>query len=120
VGHPLLGSNNQVYNNLIYRVRAEPGTNPGGQGLAIEGTGNNVWNNDFRHRQRSLTIAARSTSTVVRNNILYSNGINFADAGSGTIRDHNIDNGTNPLFTDAAAGNFLCRLVACQKPYRDR
>jgi hypothetical protein len=103
----LLGSNNQVYNNCIYRVRAEPGTNPGGQGLAIEGTGNSVWNNTiFDIASEGLTIAARSTSTVVRNNILYGNGINFADAGSGTIRDHNIDNGTNPLFTDAAAGNF--------------
>ncbi len=98
------GNNNQLYNNLIYNISG-PGSDPGGQGLAIAGTSTQVLDNTVSACFREGIIIAGS-SNVARNNISYGNGTDYSNIGSGTTHSNSIDNGTNPLFRDAGASDY--------------
>ena len=102
-------SNNQIYNNIIYNVNAEPGTSADGKGISIgSGSGNKVWNNTIVSNEGyGIFIDSVASSAVVQNNILYNNGTNYSNgAGASTTEDHNLRDGTDPLFTNMGANDY--------------
>ncbi len=100
------GNGNQIYNNVIFNISG-PGSDPGGQGLAIAGNSTQVLDNTVTQCFREgIIIGSGATSNVLRNNISYNNGNNYSDGGTGTTHSNSIDNGTNPLFRDAAGDDF--------------
>jgi len=81
-------TNTSVVNNTVYNNgTVNPGIYIGGD--SVDGSGQGAIN------------------TLVENNISYDNsGGNFQDKGSGTAQITNLFGTTNPLFVDAATGNF--------------
>jgi len=99
------GSNNQVYNNVVYRVRS------GSSGDAIyiyRGSGNSImYNTIYDNAGRGIALESGTNSNVVRNNISYKNAAgNYVNGGSGTVHDHNVDAGADPLFSTPATDDF--------------
>ncbi len=102
------GSNNQIYNNVIYRVKAGAGTLPGGQGIVVSsGTGNKIWNNTvYDNTAEGIILGSGAVSTQVHNNILYGNGTNYSPGTStGTSLVTNLV-GTNPVFVSAGSDDY--------------
>ena len=100
-------SNAKIYNNLVYRN----GTSSSGSATGIRlvnTSGAKVWNNTvYGNKTYGLQIGPGS-STVVQNNILYSNGRgNYSNQGSGTTYANNLT--TDPGFVDASSSNFNLR-----------
>lgn len=99
--------NAKIYNNLVYRN----GTSSSGSATGIRlvyTSGAKVWNNTvYGNKTYGLQIGS-SSSTVVQNNILYSNGRgNYSNQGSGTTYANNLT--TDPGFVDASSSNFNLR-----------
>ena len=96
------GDSNIAYNNLIWGSLHYVG-------LQIDYTASNsmAYNNTIYNNQSGIDIGYNnSANTVIQNNIVYSNGAsNYRDRGVGTVADHNLI-GPNPLFVNAAAGDF--------------
>jgi hypothetical protein len=119
-----VGSNNRIYNNLVYNIFG-PGTDPGGQGLAIASSNNEVQDNTvYACTQYGILVGAGSlrrraplpplptpqaVGTLVRNNIAYNNGNDYANLGTTTVHTNNLDDGTNPLFTNEATHDFTVK-----------
>ena len=81
----------------------------GATGIRLVNTsGAKVWNNTvYGNKTYGLQIGPGS-STVVQNNILYSNGRgNYSNQGSGTTYANNLT--TDPGFVDASSSNFNLR-----------
>lgn len=106
--------NIRVVNNVVQGVNKNGVVvyaHPSGTGTA---TGITLINNtayaNVRYGVRVDWPATRATGIVVRNNLAWLNG--YGDwslaAGSAATADHNLS-GTDPLFVDAAAGNFRLR-----------
>jgi hypothetical protein len=98
------GNNNQIYNNLFYNISGS-GSDPGGQGIAIAGSSCQILYNTVSACSHEGIIIAGS-SNVARNNISYGNGTDYSNIGSGTTHTNSIDNGTDPLFTNAGANDY--------------
>jgi hypothetical protein len=102
------GSDNLVYNNLIWG-------NNGGMEVAYGGTtdnavyNNTIWSNPSPvNNKAAITVVAGSTGTVIRNNILYANySDTISDAGSGTTESNNITANPNFVSTTPADPDFL-------------
>jgi parallel beta-helix repeat protein len=105
------GQGNSAYNNVI--------TNNGGHGIELYGgasTGNFIYNNTVYGNTGSGIFAVSGTSgNTFENNISYGNGTNFTDQASGTVSSNNLF-GPNPMFVNAAAGNFQ---LTSSSPARD-
>jgi Right handed beta helix region len=114
------GSNNSVYGNLIYN---------NDRGIQVIGPNAKVYNNTVYNNRRTgnsyygIFIEPHSinptTNAIVKNNIVYGNGINgILDGGTSSVitNNHCDSAGTgcwttgNPLFADAAAQNFALKL----------
>lgn len=97
-GGDVSGNNNKAYNNIIYSCE---------DGITLGwGTNNQAYNNTvYACSGRGIWVLGPSTSAVVINNIQYLNGTNYQDDGSGTTHHTNLE-GVNPLFVDAANGDF--------------
>jgi len=98
------GSNNLFYNNVVVN-------NTGAQcvgAVSISVTENAmVYNNTIvNNAGEAITVNTNAANPKIQNNILYSNTTNaVVDYGSiNPTTDHNLT--TNPLFTNAAAGDF--------------
>jgi len=105
------GTGNQAYNNVIYN---------GARGISINGGGNNIQIlNNTIYNASIVGITYNSTvNAVVKNNINYnpsaSNGDWIHSGDSGTVISNNLCTTSaagcsvvgNPLFVDAASGNF--------------
>lgn len=107
-GIVVVGSNNQIYNNLIYNVNAGA-TNIDNAGIAIGNgaNGNKIWNNTIYNIKNSgIYVQPGASSNEIRNNIVYqTTGVSYASDNSSTIQNNNLF-GVNPLFVNAGAGNF--------------
>jgi len=102
-GGILLGSGdgNTAHNNLVHNSSR-------GIRVAYLGAPNTtIYNNTvYGNAQSGLSLRSDVSGAVFKNNIVYSNGsTNVEDLGTGTIFNHNLI-GTNPLFANAAAGDF--------------
>lgn len=98
---PANSANNLVANNLVYNNR--------GGGIKIYSNAENthvVNNTVYGSGLAGIQAMYYAGGNVVRNNIMYANAVNFSDDGGQAALqvDHNLT--TNPLFTDAANGNF--------------
>lgn len=100
------GDNCQVYNNVIWNVDAASGATSG-EGIAIAGFSNKIWHNTITDcALRGLSIYGATSTTEVRNNILWANGTNYYnEAGGNTTYQSNLD-GVNPAFVNPGAQNF--------------
>ncbi len=102
------GDNNLVYNNLVYGNNAAGagGIYVSSFGAPTSPTNTKIYNNTvYANAGQGVLVAGDSSSAAVRNNILYSNGTDYVDSGSGTAADHNLV-GINPGFTNASSGDF--------------
>jgi hypothetical protein len=102
----LQGQGHQVYNNLIWNIDGAYGD--WGAIEMFNTHSSQVYNNtiyDVTGDINCISVESNSTSNIVKNNLCYNTtrGImNFA--GSNTL-SNNLDN-SNPLFVNAAAGDF--------------
>ncbi len=102
----IAGNNNQVYNNLVYKINFPYAS--GNAGVQIYyGSGNKIYNNTITNNTTDgIFVYLNGTNSDVRNNILYANGgSQYSDGGSGTIQSNNLV-GVDPLFVNASVSNF--------------
>ncbi|MEP7308717.1 MAG: right-handed parallel beta-helix repeat-containing protein [Acidobacteriota bacterium] len=100
-----VGSNNQIYNNLIYGIKIGNPANSGLAGIASSGNSNKIWNNTI-YNKNNTGIVVQGSSTDVRNNIVYLvTGSPYVNNGSGTVQTNNLF-GVDPLFVNGSANNF--------------
>jgi len=99
----IAGSGNQIYNNVFYNIR--PGPSDGVSIYGYVGNANKIWNNTSYNNTGGIQLAGGMSNTEVRNNIAYSNGFDWSNAGSATVQSNNLF-GVNPLFANAGAGDF--------------
>jgi hypothetical protein len=107
VGILLEGNENQVINTLIYNINTDDsGT---GNGVSLyTGLHNQFLNNTvYNVHGDAADIASSSTNGVISNSIFYGNFVNVPQdfGGTGTVLQTNLT-GPNPLFVNAAGGNF--------------
>jgi parallel beta-helix repeat protein len=98
--------NTKIYNNIIYNNT----WNGTGVGIFAYWTsdGTEVYNNTvYNNTGNGIELYGNSTNNTVRNNIAYSNGVDFINDGAGgaNVVDHNLF-GVNPKFVNAAGGDF--------------
>jgi parallel beta-helix repeat protein len=98
---PANSANNLVYNNLVYNNR--------GGGIKVYSNAENtlVFNNTvYASGLAGIQAMYYAGGNVIRNNITYANAVNISDDGGQAALqvDHNLT--ANPMFTDAAAGDF--------------
>ncbi len=94
------GSNTRLENNLIYRCYT-------GITLFASSISARIYNDTiYASTLIGIGINSGASNAVIQNNISYNNGTNYSNLGTGTTHDHNLDDGTNPLFVDAANGDF--------------
>jgi len=100
------GSDNQLYNNVIYNNTCTGAGAAVSIGYTNGGTNNQVYNNTiYNNNGPGIQIDATAPGTIVKNNIIYNNGgPPIQDDASNTDKSHNLT--TNPLFRDAGAGDF--------------
>lgn len=98
-------SNAKIYNNLVYRNGTSSSGNASGIRL-VSTTGTKVWNNTvYANKTYGLQISSGNSSTVVQNNITYSNGAgNYSNQSSSTTYTNNLT--TDPKFVSASSNNF--------------
>lgn len=89
------GSNNQVYNNLLYRN--------GGGGIRQNGTSTLIYNNTIYDNDEAGIHLLGGTATI-RNNIIYNTNTAISEAGGSATTSHNLT--SNPSFVNAAGDNF--------------
>jgi parallel beta-helix repeat protein len=94
------GSGSVAYNNLIWN-------NNGGISLNYNASGVKLYNNTVYNNKGNFGIAiqAGSTGAVVQNNLMYKNGQDLTNVGSGTTLSSNLS-GIDPKFVNAAAFDF--------------
>jgi len=100
----------QAFNNVIYG-------NDGGIQIDWSAASCSAYNNTiYANQTYGIYVGPASTSAVVRNNIVYGTvaskhaGLegDYADAGIGTVQDHNLI-GVDPMFVAAASADFHLR-----------
>jgi parallel beta-helix repeat protein len=94
-------SNCQVYSNGIL-------LGDGGGINVYTGNDNLIVNNTVTGNiNYGIKIDGGANRTIVRNNISYNNaGGNYTNSGSSTYHDHNLDDGTDPRFTNAGSDDY--------------
>jgi parallel beta-helix repeat protein len=97
------GSNNICRLNLVYNGLGADGD--GGVGIAVGGTGQQVYNNTCYGNSYQGIEAGSSTNAFIKNNIAYLNGTNLEFTGA-TALDQSNNFTSNPSFTNAGAGDF--------------
>ncbi len=101
-----VGSNNQVYNNLIYGI-TQADTSSANAAITLNGNGQKLWYNTIYNMRNGVYIDGASSGTEVKNTIAYAiTNTPLVNGGSGTIASNNMFSGVNPLFVNAAAANF--------------
>ncbi len=98
-----VGSNNQVYNNIIYGI-TQTDTSSANAGVALSGSGQKIWNNTIYNMRNGIYIDGPSAE--VKNTIAYAITDNEIVINSGSPTQANNLFGTNPLFANAGTGNF--------------
>lgn len=103
-----LGTNNQIYNNIIYGLNFASTDPNGSAAIAVGGTGTKVYNNTiYNNVNTGISVAVSAVNAEIRNNIAYLSSVqNYYNIGTGTTHTNNLDNGTNPLFVNAASADF--------------
>jgi parallel beta-helix repeat protein len=94
----------KIYNNVVYNI---PSNGAGAPGIHLfGGASSEVYNNTvYDAAGDGILISDSASSTVVKNNIAYRNGTDYANSGSATSSANNLF-GIDPLFVDERAGNF--------------
>ena len=111
-GAPVLmcHENNQLHNNILVLAPLAPAGQRNGieTGQSCSGAasgGNRIYNNTIVDSGGSCITSGYSSGNIVRNNICYQNDNDAVVGGSGTVVSNNLL-GQNPLFVNAAAGDF--------------
>jgi parallel beta-helix repeat protein len=111
-GGPVLlcQSNNQIYSNVLARLGTIGHKVGAGIQLSLFCSGqpsmnNQIYNNTIYQSAGTCIDLGGSTSGTVRNNICYQNGSDAVKGGSGNAMSNNLL-GTNPMFVNAAGGDF--------------
>lgn len=107
----VVGSNNKLYNNVLYRLTPGPAAE-GNAAIAISGANNLVAHNSLYANIGGIYVGSGSGGTLVRNNLAYLNtGVvgDYLDRGAGTSQDHNLF-GVDPKWASPSTGDF--RLTA--------
>ena len=94
------GSDNVVYNNIIYRNR-------GGIQVYTDSVNTRVYNNTiYGNATEGIALQYHSTGQTIRNNIVYGNGAGIVDYGGAAPAavDHNLL--TDPSFVNANADDY--------------
>src|SRR3989442_4451174 len=69
-----------------------------------------VYNNTIYNNGYGIYLGSGSTNATVRNNVVWQSGTAYSDGGSATTQDHNLWGTADPLFVNAAAGDFHTQL----------
>lgn len=110
------GSNNQIYNNAIYGIAASTSSGDADAIAMYTGSGNKILNNTFYGNTGGLQIFSGASSTTAQNNISYGNLLfNYSNASGSTTHTSNLDDGTNPVFVNAASANFRLQISSPAK-----
>ena len=102
------GSNNQIYNNLIYDNSA--GNSTWDAAIALSGSGYAQVDNNtlYGNSGWGIVVGTSTPGTIIRNNISYGNRLgNYADYGVGTYQSNNLF--TDPRFNDPGGRDFGLR-----------
>ncbi len=93
------GTNMQIYANAVY--------SNGSEGISGTQGGSNiyVYNNTVYGNGSYGIVNSTVSGMVVKNNISYRNGTNFAAFGTGTVQSNNLI-GVDPLFVDSSSADF--------------
>jgi parallel beta-helix repeat protein len=102
----VIGSNNQIYNNVISGINVGD-VATGNAGIAVTRSGNMIYNNTVANNTNTgIYLDSGAVSTDVRNNIVYaSTGSNLVNQGSATVQSNNLI-GVDPRFVNGSANNF--------------
>jgi parallel beta-helix repeat protein len=100
------GTNNQIYNNVIYGLRFPYASSNAGI-YVYYGSGTKIYNNTITSNTTDgIYINDMASSSEVKNNIVYAvAGSNFDNRGSGTAQSNNLL-GVDPLFVNPSANNY--------------
>ena len=98
-GIMIAGPSNLVYNNVV-------ANNTEGIELGYGSANNNeVFNNTvYGHSTFGIQVRSGMSGNQLKNNIVYSNGTNIINDGSGTVQSNNLT--TDPSFVNAAGADF--------------
>ena len=102
----VVGTDNEVYNNLIYDLSFPyQGGNAGINLYTSSGT--KVFNNTvYGNTTDGIYVGSNAVDAIIRNNVVYgSTGTDLVDNGVRTIKDHNVV-GVDPLVVNAGTGDF--------------
>lgn len=97
--------NAKIYNNVFYNIPNEGGSSAGIR--VFTGSATEVYNNtSYGNGGYGIAVDSYSSNAVVRNNILYANGLgNYSDGGYATVASNNLTS-SDPRFVNAAGHDF--------------
>jgi parallel beta-helix repeat protein len=98
------GEGNAAYNNIIRR-------NPHGIAVSYRSVNSKIYNNVIvENVHNGVEVAGGSRSALLKNNILYRNGVNILNAGSATVSTNNLTG--DPKFNNPELGDFSLRAIS--------
>jgi parallel beta-helix repeat protein len=90
-----VGDSNMLYNNIIWNNREN--------GIWTKGSNSKIYNNTVYGNGKDGIYASNGSGHVIRNNIVYQNGVNIKNV-TGAMVSHNLI--TSPNFVDPLANDF--------------
>jgi len=101
------GAGNAAYNNICYANRF--GIQVGWAAINTLVANNTIYGSTSVAYGPIVISDATATGTIVRNNVVYGNGAVYADGGTSTTQDHNLNiptGTTDPVFVNAGTADF--------------
>lgn len=107
------GSDCQVINTTFYNIGTSS-HHADGAVFNYAGSGSVFYYNTITNNTGAgLVLAGSSSNATVRDNIMYANSDgNYNNSAPGTVEDHNLRDGTNPLFVNSGAADFSLMAIS--------